>query len=349
MDERLRPEAKLPAPGQFKRKTLSFSQEELVKAGYLHDAQRLPLVIRPAGEGISLAAWAEDSREYIGRELLGHGAILFRDFMIDSPARFEQFVRAVSPGILDYNERSSPRSEISRGVYTSTNHPPDQHIHLHNEQSYARSWPMKLWFFCLQPPAAGGRTPIADGRRVLSLIDPKIRERFAEKRVLYVRNYGDGFGLSWQIAFQTESKAEVEDYCRRAGIAFEWKGNDRLRTRQLFDAVETHPATGEKVWFEHAVFFHVSSIEPNVRAALLAEFKEEDLPSNTYYGDGSPIEPSVLDEVREAYRAATVSFPWRERDVLLIDNMLVSHGREPYSGPRQILVIMSELHARANN
>jgi alpha-ketoglutarate-dependent taurine dioxygenase len=95
------------------------------------------------------------------------------------------------------------------------------------------------------------------------------------------------------------------------------------------------------VWFNHGTFFHVSTLDPETRLALLAQVGEADLPNNTYYGDGSPIEPEVLDHLREAYRRETVSFPWEAGDVLMVDNMLVAHGRSPFAGPRQILVGMS--------
>ena len=150
-------------------------------------------------------------------------------------------------------------------------------------------------------------------------------------------------GLTWQTAFQTTSKAAVEEYCRRACISFEWKGGERLRTRQIFDTIATHPKTKQELWFEHAAFFHITSLMPEVRQALLAEFKEEDLPFNTYYGDGSAIEESVLEQIREAHRKTVTRFDWREGDILLIDNMLTSHSREPFSGPRKIVVAMAEL------
>jgi hypothetical protein len=79
-----------------------------------------------------------------------------------------------------------------------------------------------------------------------------------------------------------------------------------------------------------------------VREAVLMMCSEEDLPNHTYYGDGSPIEPEVLDELRAAYQQETVSFPWQKGDILMLDNMLASHGREPYSGQRQVLVGMAE-------
>lgn len=327
------------------RKPLSLSQESLVRSRYLQPEQTLPLVMEPEVEGINLVAWAKDARATIEEQLLKHGAILFRGFNLDTVSGFEQFVRAVSETLLPYGERSSPRTEIKKGVFTSTEHPADQYIHFHNEQSYTRSWPMKIWFFCMVPAAKGGATPIADGRKVLELLTPEIRERFIEKGVRYVRNYGYGMGLSWQTAFQTTKREDVEEYCRNASIDYEWSNGDKLRTSQLYEAIVTHPKTGEAVWFEHTAFFHITSVEPVLRQTLLAEFNEEQLPFNTYYGDGSSIEDSVLDSIRAAYKQVGVRFPWQKGDVLLIDNMLVSHSREAYEGERKILAAMTELYS----
>lgn len=326
------------------RKAVSISPESLVSLAYLRPGDELPLLLQPALENVNLAAWAAEHRELIESQLLKHGALLFRGFAVETAEKFEECARAMCSELLDYRERSSPRTEINRGIYTSTDYPADQSIHFHNEQSYTKSWPMKLWFYCLRPSERGGATPIADGRKVLSLLNPELVERVRRKRIMYMRNYGDGFGLTWQAAFQTENKSAVEDYCAQSGIDFEWKDGNRLRTRQIFDNIATHPATGEQVWFEHAAFFHISSLNPAVRESLLAEFADEDLPFNTYYGDGSPLEDAVLDEIREAYRQAAVRFNWEQGDILLLDNMLTSHSRDAFTGERQILVAMGELH-----
>lgn len=324
------------------RRPVSVSQQALVKTGYFEDGSVLPLVVQPAVDGVRLLDWASSNRDVIEAHVLEYGGVLFRGFDMRAPNQFEQFVDVVSTEMLEYRERSSPRSQVSGNIYTSTDYPADQEIFLHNENSYQHTWPLKIFFCCVTAAEHGGETPIADSRKVFQRISPATRARFADKQVMYVRNFGDGFGLPWQTVFQTTDRATVENYCRSAHILVEWKDGDRLRTRAIRPAVMKHPKTAQDTWFNHATFFHVSTLDASVRDALLASFKDEDLPSNTYYGDGSPIEPEVLDELRDAYRQETVKFPWHEGDLLMLDNMLAAHGRAPFGGSRKVLVAMSE-------
>ena len=122
----------------------------------------------------------------------------------------------------------------------------------------------------------------------------------------------------------------------------EWKDGERLRTRAVRPALARHPRSGEVLWFNHATFFHISTLAPEIRSELLELFDEPDLPANTYYGDGSPIELEVLDNLRSIYQRETLRFPWQRGDVLLLDNMMVAHGRAPFHGERKILVGMAE-------
>jgi alpha-ketoglutarate-dependent taurine dioxygenase len=306
----------------------------------------LPLLVRPRVPGLDLAAWAGPSRGAIGELLLRHGGLLCRGFKVDQPDDLARFTRAVSGEALEYKERSSPRSAVEGRIYTSTDYPPAYPIFPHNENSYQSSWPLKIFFCCMQPAQAGGETPIADVRRVIDRIDPPVRDRFVAQGWMLVRNFGDGFGLDWRSVFQTSDPAEVESYCGQHGIRAEWKPGGGLRTTTVRPALARHPLTRELLWFNHATFFNVATLEPMIREALLGEFDERDLPSNTFYGDGSPIEPEVLDHLQAAYREETIQFPWQQGDVLLLDNMLVAHARNAYRGERRILVAMSEAVSR---
>jgi alpha-ketoglutarate-dependent taurine dioxygenase len=329
-----------------RRQPVRVSQESLVVEETLAGGGALPLVLRPRAAGLDAPAWAALNREFIESRLLEHGALLFRGFGLDAVEQFERLAETISGELLEYRERSSPRSQVSGNIYTSTDYPANQHIFLHNENSYQRAFPLKLYFYCSVAPQQGGETPIADCRRIYSRINPRIRERFVEKQWMYVRNFGDGFGLPWQTVFGTEDRAKVEEQCRLKGIRAEWKDGNRLRISTVLPVVARHPRTGELSWFNHATFFHVSTLEPAMREILLEEFSEYDLPTNTFYGDGSSIEPEVLDELRGIYREETVSFPWEQGDVMLLDNVLTAHGRAPYAGPRKILVAMAEPRSR---
>lgn len=325
-----------------RRRAVAPSGADLVRTQPLFSDGGLPLLVEPRVEGVDLLAWAGRERERLSALLRDHGGLLLRGFDLLGAEPFERLVSAVSGEPLEYRERSSPRSEVSGRVYTSTEYPAHQEIFLHNENSYQHQWPMKLFFHCVIAPKVGGETPIADCRRVLSAIDPAVVERFAATGVMYVRNFSERLGLRWQDVFQTEDREEVEAYCRGAGIETEWRPDGVLRTRSRRAAVTVHPETGERLWFNHATFFHVSTLPEEVREGLLAQLAPADLPSHSFYGDGSPIEPEVMEELRAAYRRATVRFPWRVGDVLLLDNMLSAHGRAPFTGERRILVGMAE-------
>jgi alpha-ketoglutarate-dependent taurine dioxygenase len=293
-------------------------------------------------EGVNLAAWMDGHREPLEELLSRHGAVLFRGFGIETREEFEALAAQASGDLMDYTYRSTPRSSVGGRVYTSTEFPADKSIPMHNEMSYTTSWPLRIWFFCAQPSETGGETPIADSRRVYERIDPAVRQRFADRGVMYVRNYGEGLDLTWENVFQTADRGEVERFCRATGIELEWKEGNRLRTRQRCQGVAAHPRTGEAVWFNQAHLFHHSSLDPEVLEALVGSFGEDGLPRDSRYGDGTPIEESALAEIRGVYDEESVGFPWEKGDLLMVDNMLVAHGRRPFSGARRILVAMAQ-------
>lgn len=299
------------------------------------------LLVATATDGAAAGERLALLRELAGHHLHDHGAILFRGFRRGTVADFHDFAAKFGGELLSYEFGSTPRNRVEGGVYSSTEYPAQQWIPQHNEQAYTSLWPATIWFYCDTAPLAAGETPLADSREVHRRIDPAIRRRFADKRLMYVRNYGGGLDLPWERVFNTTDRAAVENFCRARGIAWEWLDDDRLRTRQICQSEAVHPATGAVVWFNQAHLFHVSALDPDLRETLLSVVEEEDLPRNVLYGDGSAIEESILDEIRAVYRGAMLRFPWRGGDILLLDNMLMTHGRAPFTGPRRILVAMA--------
>jgi amino acid adenylation domain-containing protein len=301
----------------------------------------MPLVIRPADGDVDLLEWAAGRREELEGHLHRHGAILFRGFGLRSVSQFEALARAICPDL--YGEYGDlPREAEGEKVYHSTPYPPDKTILFHNESSHMARWPMKQWFFCVKAAEAGGETPIVDCRRIYGRLDPSSAALFESRGLLYQRNFTEGLDVSWQDFFRTSDRAAVEARCRQAGMELEWTAQG-LRTRQRCPAVLTHPRTGEKSFFNQIQLHHVSCLEPEVRESLLSFFSPEDLPRNVFFGDGSPIPSSLVQDILGLYWEEAVSFPWQEGDVLMVDNMLTAHARNPYKGARKIVVAMGEL------
>ena len=334
----------LPARGTRRGVSLASGPHALVTVSPPEPETGLSALARPAVPGVELAGWlaadlATGSSGATRAALQRYGAVLFRGFGVDSPEALGALVTAMDRTAAEYRYGSTPRTHLGSGVYTSTDYPADQAIPMHNEQSYAHHWPSLLLFACAQPARARGATPLADSRRVRERISPATRELFAGG-VRYLRNYGR-LGLPWPEVFGTEDRTEIGRFCADAGIDWEWLDEDRLRTVQLLPAERTHPITGERVWFNQAHLFHVSALPAELAAALLDGGAEEDLPRHAYLADGSPIPAAALDEIRAAYDAETTRFDWAAGDVLIVDNLLAAHAREPFDGPRRILVAMT--------
>ncbi|GAA0526455.1 TauD/TfdA family dioxygenase [Streptomyces sp. WAC05858] len=302
----------------------------------------LPRLYTAPDQAAPVGQFLTRNRTEIRAALVERGAVLLRGFAVGGVDGFDASVHALSgTPPLTYAERSSPRSTIKGQVYTSTDYPADEEIFLHNENSYQAVWPQTLYFYCIEPPTTLGATPLADIRQVYRAIEPEVREEFRRRGWRVVRNFHPDFGVPWQKAFNTDDRDAVAAYCRGKGIDVEWTDGG-LRTTAVRDAVHVHPVTGEPVWFNHITFFHVSTLGPDVRAGLQEIFAPEDLPTNSYYGDGAPIPDDVVAHLRQCYRDASTRFDWQRDDILVVDNMLAAHAREPFTGPRRIAVAMAE-------
>ena len=300
------------------------------------------LVITPNNKEFSPIEWLKENKLKIETYLHRFGGILFREFDLYSVSEFNKIVQSICPNLLDYVYRSTPRTKLGGKIYTATEYSSDRVIPMHNENSYSKSWPEKIFFFSVIVASEGGETPIADSRKVYNKINKTVREKFEKKGVLYVRNYTRGIDLSWQEVFQTENRDEVNKFCKNHDIEAIWDNKEpELTTKQICQSTYVHPVTKDSVWFNQAHLFHASALEDKDRLSLIKELGEENLPRNTFYGDGEPIEPHVLEHIRNIYEEEKIKFKWQKSDILMLDNVLTAHGREPFKGERKIVVAMA--------
>lgn len=292
-----------------------------------------------------LINYYQEHQSELEKLLLKFGTVVFRQTAISSKEDFEYVMDRISEEFMAYVDGNSPRTKLSGKVYTSTEYDPASHITLHNELSYSAKWPSRLFFTCTLPSETGGETPLADCRQVLEAMDPDLIEEIESKGITYIRNLhgGSGMGPSWQDTFETEDKAVVEEYCKATGVDTQWSEDGSLRLIQESKGIISHPKTGEKVWFNQIDQFHPSHLDPEVYETLMMIYQnEEELPMFVRFGDGSPISEDKVKHILERIETVVVARPWEKGDLAMIDNVLVAHGRRPFTGKRQVLVSMAK-------
>lgn len=281
----------------------------------------------------------------IDEQLKVYGALKLANVPIDSRADFNSLVNSISEQFLSYIDGNSPRTKLSDNVYTSTEYDASQKITMHNELSYSASWPRKLYFTCLTVPEVGGETLLADGREVYARLPQDIIEAVESKGVRYIRNLhgGVGMGPSWQHTFETEDPAEVEQHCRNLDIAFTWREDGTLHLEQYRQGVLAHHSSGEKVWFNQIDQFHPSHLGNELYQEIQFLFADpNEYPTYVTFGDHQPIPDEMIRKVIEVIDSVTIAPQWGPGELLIIDNEMVSHGRNSFTGPREVLVSMSK-------
>ena len=284
--------------------------------------------------------WLEAARPALRAALDQFGAVFIRGLPVARVEDFAQVRDALIAAPTPYREKATPRSTLGAGVFSSTDLPASQAIEPHNENSYTLTFPGLLLFGCLVAPAEGGATPVTDCRQVLAALPAQLEKRMRATGWLLTRNYCDYISTDWKTAFASDDQAVVERYCAEHLIAYQWQPDGNLRTGQLRPGIITHPSTGDEVWFNHLAFWNEWALDEELRQALIDELGDGGLPFGTALGDGEPLTRDELRDIQDAYRGATVRETWQQGDLLIVDNILAAHGRDPFRGDRKIVVAM---------
>ena len=112
----------------------------------------------------------------------------------------------------------------------------------------------------------------------------------------------------------------------------EWLRRPRVNYQEA--AFVTHPSTGERVYRSglHIAHFYRGSYDKTGAAAELRA--SQTFPSGAFLGDGSELDPAADAELCALADRFTYQWPWHNGDVMILDNLLTGHGRNPFEGTR---------------
>ena len=322
---------------------------------------RPPLWIEPAdarlGADLGAAArWMADHHKAIEEALLTFGAVLWRGFPLRDSEDFATMMADFEPYAQGYVGGTTDRKAIKGQVMEATRTPEEVYILLHQEMSYLPSNPRLVALYCKQPSPVGGETPICDMRGLLEALPAPLQDKLRHDNVRYVRNLRSEATQdwraepvyrhpTWQYRFDTDDRALVETQLAERGVGFRWEPDGGLTFWTELPGVTTHPVTGEQLFFNqmNSQIQHRLSVG-EARAAVLdaAYGKDTPRPYSVAFGTGEPLSEDEFMDIHQEFERRKVVFSWRAGDFVIVENKLTAHGRHPFSGPRDVQVMLLE-------
>ena len=300
------------------------------------------------------AAWLRARHAAVEQLLDEAGGVVLRGFAFGGAADFERAIGHYPDMAFGYTAGATPRAAISGRVFEATRVPAPMKIPLHQEMAYLPSFPRRLAFFCNQPPRSGGETLIGDVRRFEERVSRTFREAVEARGVRYVRNFrapdfvlGDpqleAMHKTWTESFATEDPRKVEADCRAMGLEYDWNADGSVSVSYVSPGVIRHPASGRTLWFNQIATqsMTLALYGPATMARVAERYADgRALPYVTTFGDGGPIAPEQAEGLFPVLEQLEVAFPWRRGDLMLLDNFQTFHGRNPYTGGRDVQVAL---------
>jgi hypothetical protein len=146
----------------------------------------------------------------------------------------------------------------------------------------------------------------------------------------------DSDKVTWDSAFNTQSRSEVEAHCRQLGLQESWNTDGGLTVITSMHAFTDHPKTGERFYRSH---IH-SGGRVSAETADASETTQQRSPSGYRFENGETLTSAETATITSIFDKIECSFPWSDGDIMMLDNLQVAHGRNPFSGQREVLVAL---------
>ncbi|GAA5863625.1 hypothetical protein JCM8547_003672 [Rhodosporidiobolus lusitaniae] len=284
------------------------------------------------------------------------GAVLIRGTHAKAPEDFSRIVSALKLG-KPHEELGNPvvRNVLAPNVATANEGPNTQPVFPHSEFGWSAHYPSSIVFFCRKPAIEGGETPINSTAEVFARVRdelPEFIDELAEKGILYVYRYqqdvnpGSNNGNNIYRAYdragvlpsdnEATRRAKIEAQIKLHAKEWEWKEDGSLEVTHRLSVVRRDPHSRLPILFGNLCSFYLlakkwDSFEPPYLG------KDGAYHPPPLFGDGTPIPREYLEKLVEIIYDVRVLVKYELGDVLILDNHLVQHAREPWEGERKVL------------
>jgi alpha-ketoglutarate-dependent taurine dioxygenase len=320
----------------------------------------IPLALRPdQGAKPSLDEVVDTIRSLQANEgiltekLARHGTLLFRNLPIHNAEDFSKFAHAFGYKPHEIIGIVVDRPLLAPNVAPANEAPKDVLIYNHNESPQVPHAPEYIFFYGHRAPGKGGESPISSSLELFNRAQQEIPEFIAElaekgilSRVTYQveRQYQGGstlrqaFGKEIRDGDDEETKrrkieAQIARYGRGKHTTWEWTDDGLVLTHRL-PVIRTQRGTNLPTLFTGlAAYWKRGQSDIEARRKVTQQL----------FGDGTPVPDKYLAHLAKITDEIRVLHRWQEGDVLVYDNTIAQHGREPWEGEQSDRVVMASL------
>jgi alpha-ketoglutarate-dependent taurine dioxygenase len=286
-------------------------------------------------------------------KLARHGTLLFRNLPIQNAEDFSKFAHAFGYKPHEIIGIVVDRPLLAPNVAPANEAPKEVLIYNHNESPQVPHAPEYIFFYGHRAPMKGGESPISSSLELFNRAQQEIpgfiaelAEKGIQSRVTYQveRQFQGGstlreaFGKEIQDGDDEETKrkkieAQIARYGRGKHTTWEWSADGLVLTHRL-PVIRTQRGTNLPTLFTGlAAYWKRTQTDTEARKKVTQQL----------FGDGTPIPDKYLEHLAKITDEIRVLHHWQEGDVLVYDNTIAQHGREPWEGEQSDRVVMASL------
>jgi hypothetical protein len=198
-------------------------------------------------------------------------------------------------------------------------------LHTHQDAGYLTHAPRCSVIRSVAQQKGEGITRIANNQQASKdLLATALGKKLAKKGIAYIRQMNDKMAVemsshntSWQDAFFTYSRAQVEDYVTAQGWGYQWLDNGVLQTSYTVDAYQYDEQLNHIPYFtglnSQTTFFE--------QWHPFDTLANEEYPLNITLGDGSLFTEEEIRQLYATYDSASLTLTWQQADLAILDNL----------------------------
>ncbi|KAK1637922.1 hypothetical protein BDP81DRAFT_480761 [Colletotrichum phormii] len=317
--------------------------------------QRLLGEHHPSGTVTPLALRPSSQLEDIQLHVVVHTleSLQRQDLPIHGAEDFGKFAHAFGYKLHEIIGIVVDRPLLAPKVAPANESPKEVLIYNHNESPQVPHAPEYVFFYNHKALSKGGESPISSSlelfHRAKNEIPESIQELTGEgilSRVTYKfdKQYTGGSTLQQACGKdflegdsvatkRTKIEAQIARYGRGKHTTWEWIDDGVVLTHRL-PAIRGQPGTGLPTLFTGLAAYWKNSQGGNgARKEVTKQL----------YGDGTPIPDKYLEHLAKITDEIRVLHNWQQGDVLVFDNVIAQHGRQPWEGEQSDRVVLARI------